>query len=445
MNFFRSLYITDRFFLGITISALAFVLTYAFDVPALGILVRFGFLLFLAVGIIDLLFLYRTSKGIFALREAPERLSNGDDNPISIYLENHYPFNVDLELVDEIPHQFQIRDAHFKMDLPKGQNRWVEYKIKPFERGSYSFGALNVYVNTGLRLFKRRYRFSQDVEVPVYPSYLQMRKYEIMAIGDRFLSIGVKKMRRIGQSMEFERIKEYVLGDDPRNVNWKATARSNKLMVNQYTDERSQQVYCLIDKGRVMRMPFEGMTLLDYAINAALVISNIAIKKDDKAGLISFSDSMGSILPASKRGKQMRLIQEMLYREETDFLESDHERLYLAIRRKINRRSLLLLFTNFETLSGLKRQLPYLKSMARHHLLVVIFFENTELKTLTEKIADNVEDIYNITIAEKLAYEKRLIVKELQKHGIQSILTPPQQLTVNTINKYLELKSRGMI
>lgn len=216
-------------------------------------------------------------------------------------------------------------------------------------------------------------------------------------------------------------------------------------MVNQYQDERSQQVYSLIDKGRVMQMPFQGMSLLDYAINATLVISNIAIKKSDKAGLITFQDKIGSLLPASRINNQMSTIQEVLYNQKTAYLETDFSVLYSTVRRTISQRSLLLLFTNFESIHSLHRQLPYLLNLSKAHLLVVIFFENTELRQLTDNPAESLKEIYYKAIAERFSYEKKMITRELQKHGIQSILTSPEKLTINTINKYLELKARNLI
>ena len=245
--------------------------------------------------------------------------------------------------------------------------------------------------------------------------------------------------------MEFEQIKEYVLGDDLRTINWKATAKRSQLMVNQFQDEKSQPVYSIIDKGRVMKMPFEGLTLLDYAINAALVISNVALKKQDKAGILAFSKKVENIVVAEKRTSQMNLILETLYNVSTDFFETDYSRLYADVKRNINHRSLMLLYTNFETLDSLHRQLPYLKGIAKNHLLVVIFFKNTELNQLITDPAETVQQAYDKVIAEKFAFEKRLIVNELQKYGIQSILTSPQDLTIDTINKYLEIKARGLL
>ena len=194
-----------------------------------------------------------------------------------------------------------------------------------------------------------------------------------------------------------------------------------------------------------MKMPFDGLTLLDYAVNSALVISNVALKKQDKAGILAFSKKVENIVVAERRTSQMNLILETLYNVSTDFYESDYSRLYADCKRNITHRSLMLLYTNFETLDGLHRQLPYLKGIAKNHLLVVIFFKNTELNTLITEKAETVQQAYDKVIAEKFAFEKRLIVNELQKYGIQSILTSPQDLTIDTINKYLEIKARGLL
>jgi len=442
-SFFKSLFIDQRFFVLLGSVVLLFLLAYSY--PALlGVAKPVLFLLVLAL-LLDIILLYRIKKGIFGYRETPKIFSNGDENEIRIYLENYYPFDIQINAIDELPFQFQRRDISFNATIPSTTSKQILYQLRPTQRGEYQFGALNILVASPISLVKRRYVFSADKTVPTYPSYIQMRKFELIAFSNQKLDYGIKKMRRIGHSMEFEQIKDYVVGDDYRIVNWKATARRNQLMVNQFQDEKSQQIFSVIDSGRVMKMPFEGMSLLDYAINASLVISNIAIKKGDKAGLVTFAEKMGIVLPAKNQVRQMRTIQEGLYKLQTRFLESDYEKLYANIRHKINRRSLLLLFTNFESLTALQRQLPSIRKIAKRHLVVVIFFENTELKELLEAPADGVLPIYQKTIAEKFAFEKRQIVKELQLHGIQAILTSPQNLTVNTINKYLELKSRGLI
>ena len=216
-------------------------------------------------------------------------------------------------------------------------------------------------------------------------------------------------------------------------------------MVNTYQDERSQQIYSAIDMGRVMEIPVAGMSLLDYAINAALVISNIALRKQDRAGVLTFAHRLEALLPADRRQNQLGRILDLLYKQTTSHLESNYEELYAAIARQIRQRSLIILYTNFETLAALRRQLPYLRRLARRHLLVTVFFENTELHKVKSRAAATVEEIYIKTVAEQLDFEKRQIVKELERYRIQPILTTPAGLAAATINKYLELKARHLI
>ena len=440
---FRSLYLTNRFFWAWGGLVLLFMVSYSF--PALFGPAKVLLGATIALVVADGLLLYRVRQGLDGHRLTPEKLSNGDDNPLRIVLENDYRFAVRVQLLDELPVQFQERHFRAAVTVPAGQTYTYSYTVRPTKRGEYHFGAVNALVSSPLGLIRRRFRFSADQTVPVYPSFVQMRKYELLAISNHLTEFGIKKIRRIGHNQEFEQIKEYVPGDDYRTINWKATARRGGLMVNNYQDERSQQVYALIDKGRTMRMPFGGMSLLDYAINASLVIANIAIKKEDKAGLIAFQHEVQTVVPASRRGRQMYWLMEALYSQKTAYKEADYAALYTAVRRRVTQRSLLLLFTNFESLSALERQLPYLRKLARDHLLVVIFFKNTELYAFLNRPAHSVQDVYQKTIAEKFAFEKKVIAERLPQFGIQAVLTTPQQLSVDTINKYLALKARGLI
>ena len=393
----------------------------------------------------DIYILFNKNKGLIARRILTEKFSNSDNNPIPITVKNNYNFKVEVKLIDELPHQFQKRDFEQTSFINPGNVWEAEYKVKPVERGEYYFGKLNVYVSSFLRIVSRRYKFQENEMVAVYPSYIQMRKYEFLAMSNRLTEFGLKKIRRIGHTLEFEQIKNYIAGDDVRTINWKATAKRSKLMVNQYQDEKSQPIYSIIDTGRAMKMPFEELKLIDYAINSTLAFSNIALRKNDKAGLLTFSKKVESIVAASNKKTHLNVINEALYNITTQFSDADFGYLYALIKRKITQRSLLILYTNFEHISSLKRQLPFLKAIAKNHLLVVVFFENTELDNLISENTEDLQAIYHKTIAEKFAYEKRLIVKELESKGIYGILTKPQNLTVNVINKYLEFKAKGFI
>ena len=395
--------------------------------------------------LIDGISLWRGKDKIKAQRLLPEKFSNSDPNDLPIHISNHYSFKITADVIEEIPIQFQKRDFKKTLRIAQKDETSFSYSLRPVERGEYVFGKLNVYVSSNLQLLKRRYSFEKDQMVKVYPSFIQMKKYAFLALDNRLTLHGMKKIRRIGHTMEFEQIKDYVIGDDVRTINWKATAKRASLMVNQFQDEKSQPIYSLIDASRTMKMPFNGLSLLDYAINSTLAFSNIALKKKDKVGMITFAEGIKNHLPASSKKTHLTTILEVLYNINTKFLDGDFGTLYNQVKRKVTQRSLLLLYTNFEHISAMERQLGYLKALSRKHILVVIFFKNTELDELVSTPALDTPSIYHKTIAQKSDYDKKVMATTLEKYGIQTILTAPEDLTVNTINKYLEIKARGIL
>lgn len=434
------LFLPRRFYLLAAGLSLVFLLR--FFVAALGML-PFFLLLAAAVAVgTDYVLLFFSRGGITGERDCPGRLSNGDENSVILSFTNRYGFPIRVGVIDELPEPFQKRDFYVARRLAARTTEAISYTLRPVKRGVYRFGCLRAYASTLTGLVERRFNLAGEEEVKVYPSYLQLRKYQLMAEANRWSEAGVRQRRRLGHSMEFEQIKAYVPGDDYRTLNWKATARSGAWMVNHYVEEKSQQVYCVIDKGRAMKMPFAGLSLLDYAINASLVLSHIALRNQDQAGLITFSRRPDAFVPAAKKTVQMQLILEALYGQKTGYPESDFESLYITIRKHIPQRSLLVLFTNFETVSALRRQEAYLRKLAVRHLLLVIIFENTGIQELLSTSPADPRAVYTQIVAEQFAYEKRLIIRELHHWGIAAMLSTPAGVTVDALNKYIELKAR---
>lgn len=442
-NPFKHIYLRDRLFLLLLLAVVGFVIS--FWIPFLFFFIQVGLCAVIALIIVEVLVLFQRKDGIQAKRKLSEQLSLGDKNKVQLEISSNYTTPVFVQVIDELPYQLQKRDLFFRFYLASNSSKTVDYIIEPKTRGIYKFQNINVYATTVLGLIQKRFVIECDIEVGVYPSILQMRKHEFQIFNKTAINQGVKKIRRLGNTNEFEQIKEYVKGDNYKHINWKATSRRSKLMVNQYQDEKSQQVYCIIDKSRSMKMPFDGLSLLDYAINSSLVMSNIALRKGDKAGLITFSNKIGTQLKANRNAVQLKRIMEALYNQKTGFLESNYDLLYQSIRQTIKGRSLIILFTNFESMYSLERALPILRRINKNYLLVTVFFENTEIQEAAEMDCEDLGDIYLKTFAQKFTDQKKVMVKELRNHGIQSILTKPENLSVNTINKYLELKSRGMI
>ena len=382
---------------------------------------------------------------IRAYRTCSDRFSNGDENEVRITVEDHSSYSAHVDVIDELPPIFQRRDILFTLTLKPRERRDIVYHLRPVRRGVYNFGRIRLFVTLPLGLVTIRLTDGQLQDVKVYPSYLMLNRYEFLAAHHNLTEFGIKRIRRLGHHTEFEHIKEYVRGDDYRTVNWKASARRHQIMVNTYQDERSQLIYNVIDKGRIMQSAFRGMTLLDYAINASLVLSYVAIHRDDKAGLTTFAHRVDTFLPASRRHSQMQLMLESLYRQATDFDESDYSALAVHLNRHVTKRSLLILYTNFDAVIGIDRQLDALRTLARRHVVLVVFFENASLTAFAARSPRTLSDYFDQTLADKFITEKQHIVSHLRRHGIHSLLTTPEHLSVDVINRYLEMKSRHII
>lgn len=443
-HFFKHLFFTRRLYVALGALSALFFVSYLlgwlyWPAVILTVFVLCSFLL-------DLWILFARHEPVSAQRLLSDRFSNGDDNAVAIELQHQYPFTISLRIIDELPVQFQRRDFVLKTLMTPGAQKTLRYEVRPVTRGEYIFHDINIFICSPLKLACRRQVVPAEQVVSVMPAFSQLRKYALLAAETELAEAGNKRKPKTGHSLEFEQLREYVVGDDVRNINWKATARKGgQLMLNSFADERSQQIYCVIDKSRAMKMPFDGMTLLEYAINASLLLSQVALLRHDKAGIICFDDKETQLLAAEKRNRQMNRIIDMLYNQQTGFMDSDFEKLQLTIHSQIHQRSLLVLFTNFESGPALDRQLPFIRQLARQHLVLVVFFENTGLNELAGPGVDNMEDLYIKTIAEKFMQEKKRVLKELQRYGIAGLLTTPKQVTIHTINKYLELKSRQMI
>lgn len=436
------MYLTNRFYIALVAVILLLGSGYAFA-PLFVIGQVLLFALFLLV-LVDGYLLYRI-RGIQAYRHCADRFSNGDENEVSIRVESSYSRPVSLEIIDEIPFIFQKRDIDFRLKLKANEGKTVSYRLRPTRRGVYSFGYIRIFVTNRIGMVSRRYTCGEPQDIKVYPSYLMLHQYELLAMSDNLTELGIKRIRKIGHHTEFEQIKEYVKGDDYRTINWKASARRHELMVNVFQDERSQQIYNVIDKGRVMQQAFRGMTLLDYAINASLVLSYVAMRKEDKAGLVTFDEHFDTFVPAAKQPGHMQTLLDNLYSQQTTFGETDFSSLCVHMKKHISKRSLLVLYTNFSSMGSMNRQLSYLKQLNRQHRLLVVFFEDADLKEYIANPAKDTEGYYRHVIAEKFAFEKRLIVSTLKQNGIYSLLTTPENLSIDVINKYLEMKSRQLL
>jgi len=441
-TFWRSFFLGRFFVLSacgiIVLCALGFVYPILF--AASGVV----FFLWLALVAADALLLFSKDVHLSATRILPDTIGLGDEVLVNLQVNLKATRSFESRVIDELPAQFQDRNFGFQLDLQPGTNT-LSYPIKALSRGIYQFGNVRVYLESPLHLLRRGVALALDRTVAAYPSVNQMRELELRAFSRLASQQGAKRYTRIGQSYEFEQISNYVEGDDYRNINWKATGKRSELMINQFRDERNQNLYCIISKGRAMRDSFAGMSLLDYAINSALAISNVALKKYDHVGLITYSDKIGTALRAERRNGQIQRILEILYKERSRDLEPSYELLYQSIERIIKTRSLLLLYANFEQPEMLYRVLPILKKINQKHMLMMILFRDVELAERAETAHTDLDSLYTTTLAQQAMAQREEIAAILRNQGIRTIVSKPHELSIDVINSYLEIKSKGII
>jgi uncharacterized protein (DUF58 family) len=392
----------------------------------------------------SLLLLFK--KPQFDLKRTHSKLlSLGSENRVYIKLKNNGSYPVYATLIDELPYGFEPYIPGKSIRIEPNELKQFAYSLRPLKRGLFDFGYVQLYVQVGFRLISRRMQLATPDEVKVFPSLIHMQEMQLINVQGVAQREGLKKRRQVGEGYEFEEIRTYVAGDDFRKINWKATARTTSLMTNQFKLERSQNVYMLVDSGRSMYMPFNGLSLLDHSINSALALANIVHRNHDLPGLLSFDADIKAYVPPNLKGQQIQLMANELYHIEPSLDESDFECLYAHIQRHVTHRSVLMLFTNFETRPALERVIPILRLLARKHVLLVVFFENSELVSFSRKRAQNKTKVYDQLIAENKLLKKVLLSEKLKKYGIHTLITPPEKLSIQVINEYFSLRAGGLV
>lgn len=437
------MFLRKRFFISAFILALTAVL--GVWIPVLYILARIGVWVLAAACIVDAaLLMYCKVEG---RRIISDNLDLGEKNIIEHELNVVRGRITSADIIDELPATFRQdketypfgeigRGPFYPSTPPLGEVGRGSLFAYPTTRGSFVLGNVYAFIRV-LGLLERRVRVvKKGNRVRVYPAFSKLREKDKQIRSRQIVSLGSHKRQMPSNQTEFQDIREYVVGDDIRTVNWKATARTGKVMVNNYEDERSQHIISIIDCGRIMHRTFNGLTLQDYAVNASLQLSYSALNVEgDCVGLSTYGPAGLRFLPAKSGERQLNSILQQLYALETEYGEGDMEGLCLMLDRKVQRRSLVVLYTDFATLESMERQLPFLQRISRRHTLVVVSFIDRDLENVSES-----DFSVQGSIASDLMLQKRLICDRLQRQGIHSVLTYPDSLTYSVVNKYLELR-----
>ena len=377
-------------------------------------------------------------------RISDDKLYFKDMNKIEFKVKNTYEKPLKIEIKDDFPSlHFNIHSSELFKIVQPGQEAIFSYELIPSKRGSYVFQNIYLRYHGILGLCKKYAVIERPFEYKVYPNLKNISRYRLIVQKNRLLTAGNRKVSLRGMGTEFESLKEYVEGDDYRKINWMATARENKLIVNQYEAEKNQPVYILIDTGRSMSYSIKGYKKLDFSINAAIILSDIVNQKGDNSGLMIFNTEVSKIIPPGKGDSHRNEIMEALYHIEDTKLSSDYQGAFLELANRQKRRSIVFIFTDFETGEESKELIAAIPILSKRHVPVIITIENESLKTITLSDGNSLKDTYNKAMAEELLLNRKNIIRSLNQHGILCIESPAEDFAINTVNQYLLLKQRG--
>jgi len=378
-------------------------------------------------------------------RLVAERLSLGAANPVTLSFLNRGLRPLSIRVRDEHPVEHRASATFLAGLVLPGEELRLRYTLTPPRRGDYRFGRLMVRYRSALGLFERQHAYPLERDVRVYPNLLDLHRYELMVRRGLELEAGRLAARRFGGGTELERLREYVPDDELRRINWKATARRGVAISNEYETERSQNVVVLLDAGRLMGAVADGLTKLDHALNAGLLLTYAAGRRGDRVALLAYTDQVRAYLPPRRGRRAFLSILETLYRLESELVESDHARAFTYLSGRGLRRSLLALFTDLSDPEPSRALVAHLARMARQHLVALVTVADPALTGPAGRDPRDAQELYEKVVAQRLLAERRQVLAMLAGHGVITLDLPADKLSAQVVATYLELKSRGRI
>lgn len=378
-------------------------------------------------------------------REMAEKLSLGDENEITLSLKNKTKRYWKGFLGEDVPEFFQIRDAIFSFAIQGNAVQTFTYTITPRERGKYEYKTVHLRILGILGLVRKDYEYALENHFSVYPGYLKLKKYQLLARKNQLEQIGRRSIRKYGEGREFESLREYTKDDEYRKINWKATARKGKPIVAQYQIERNQNVIIMLDAGRMMRNSDGFMKRLDYAINATLMLSYICANKEDNIGILVFGANVQTYLPPKRGISQVHAISELLHNVQYEMTEPNYSLAFQYIRKKVNKRSLIILITDIIDNRASDILIREFTRLAPKHLPLCVTLRDKELHRVALDVPKTKEQALQLGVAEQILEQRLLAFKYLQLNNVLTLDTLPEDLTAKAINQYLTIKAKSLL
>ena len=372
--------------------------------------------------------------------------SLGEPFAVELTVENLGGSGRVLRLRDDVPDTMTAEPANFVARVPKRGRAYLNYKVTPRRRGGYIFRQVDALVSSRLGLWQRSITWPGMTSVKVYPDIRQISRYTLLARRDKLSAIGVRRSRRLGTDNEFERLRDYADGDEPRHLDWKATARRRKLTVRAHQANQSQRVIFLIDCGRMMAGDTGGgFSPLDHAFNAMLMLSHVALLRGDQVGLLAYSDRIRAYVPPGGGPTRINRLVHAVHDVFPELVEPRHDRAFVELERRCRKRSLVVLMTNvFDDVNA--RQIgDHLGNIVGRHLPLGVFLRDHDLFTLADDAPDHGPGLYAGAVAASMLTWREKVLAGLRLKGALTLDVFPDDLTAPLINQYLQIKARHLL
>lgn len=404
----------------------------AFDVLVAGVMV------------IDLATLPRRSN-FECSREMGRIASLQKPHPVRLIVGNRSKRALQVEVRDDIPDECEATPEEFSLSLPPQSRSLVDYELRARRRGAFHLESVYLRVSSRLKLWQRHLKFPASNELDVYPDMRQMREYALLARTDRLNLMGMRRARRIGQDNEFERLRDYTLDDNYKHIDWRSTARRGKLTVKDFQANQSQRVVFLIDCGRMMTLTSQGISLLDHALNATLMLSYVALRRGDSVGLVCFADEIQRYVPPRGGMNQMNRLLHASFDRSAQLVESRYDEAFVYLNSHCRKRSLVILITNVIDEVNSNQIGQYLTSMVGRHLpLAVLLRDHSVFDAAQVRGADD-PGLYRAAAASQIVTWRHSVLADLESQGVLSLDVFPEQMTAPLVNRYLEIKARHLL
>ncbi len=410
---------------------------------AIGIICIYN-LLVLAMIVADILLSPRP-ENLFIERRVASKLSIARANKVEIVVTNNSHRAVEIELIDGYPEQFQGSGRNFSLKVGKRTSSSLTYQVTPPKRGCYFFTSTVARYRGILELVIFQESYGQNSRVEVYPDITSISRFDAQMRRGQQTEIGLITERKRGTGSDFESLREYVKGDEFRRIDWKASARKNKLIAREFQSEVNQSILLAVDCSRSMGAVVDNMTLLDHAVNSALVLGYQVMKKGDKIGLITFSDKPQAFLPPGRGKAHFYSFVRHLYAIKADRVEPDYDTALRSISTSRLKRSLVMIVTDLTSGEAVKKMLESIPLLSRKHLPVVISVIDPKLKQAANGIPESSDEIYQKIAARCMIEKVKDLSKLFEKIGIASVMITPDQLNSSLLSHYLKVKLRNRL